>query len=292
MKEPVLKTFWRDTYKSDSPIPFIITAQVLVFVLIHIFDLLQEIGVLATPLYEYAVQYLSLPVTFSEFITQPWSLFTFPFLYTDLFSILFDCLWLFWMGNTFMVFLNKRQFLFVFSSSLLLGGVAYLLLGLIPALYGFSQSSFTNTGSFALGAVVAATATLVPKSEIRLFLFGNVSMKTIAIVYICIELIFTAIADKPASLAFILSAVWGILYIKSLQQGNDFSLFLKSFKRSKLKVVHNVNSTYSHHSHRNDSDLPNQSEIDEILDKISVGGYESLSSLEKEILFKASKSEN
>ncbi len=291
MKERVLKTFWRDTYKSDSPIPFIISAQVLVFVLIHVFDLLQEVGAISLPLYDYAVKYLSLPVSFDVFITQPWSILTFPFLYTGLFSILFDCLWLFWMGSTFLVFLNKRQFLFLYSSSLILGGIAYLILGLIPALNEFQQQSFTNTGSFALGAVVAATATLVPQSEVRLFLFGNVSMKVIAIVYICIELIFTAIADKPSSLAFLLSAVWGMIFITNLKQGRDFSNLLKSFKRSKLKIVHKGTSTYSHHIYRNDSDLPNQSEIDEILDKISVGGYESLSSQEKEVLFKASKSE-
>lgn len=290
MKESVLKTFWRDTYKSDSPIPFIITAQVFIFVLIHVFDLLQDVGIINLSLYDYTVRLLSLPLSFNEFLRQPWSLLTFPFLYTGLFSLLFDCLWLFWMGNTFMVFLNKKQFLYVYCSSLIIGGIAYLTFGFIPVLNGF-QSSFINTGSFALGAVVAATATLVPQSEVRLFLFGNVSIKVIAIVYICIELIFMAIGDRPSALAFLLSAVWGVIYMINLKQGRDFSNILKLFKRSKLKVVHKRPANHSPHVYRNDSDLPNQSEIDEILDKISVGGYESLSSQEKEVLFKASKSE-
>ncbi len=37
-------------------------------------------------------------------------------------------------------------------------------------------------------------------------------------------------------------------------------------------------------------DLPNQDEIDAILDKISISGYDSLTNHEKETLFRASNS--
>src|SRR5690606_8446410 len=145
--------------------------------------------------------------------------------------------------------------------------------------------------TFALGALVAATAFLVPQSEVRLFLFGNVSIKTIAIIYISLELIFLALADKAAALAFLTASVWGIIYMSNLKQGRDFSKVFKRLKRSKLKVVHTGTSAYRRNVYRNEAGLPNQVEIDEILDKISVGGYESLSSQEKEVLFKASKSD-
>lgn len=291
MKEHVLKTFWRDTYQSKSPIPFIISAQVAVFVLIHFFDLLQDVNLIQIPLYNYAVEYLSLPLPFRQAINQPWAIITHPFLYTDLFDILFDCLWLYWMGNIFLTFLNTRQFLFLFSSSTLLSGLLYLGLGFIPVLQHSSQLAFHGAG-FALTALVAAVATLTPSYQVRLLLFGNVSLKTIAIVYICLEVLFTGLMDKTAGITLLASACLGILFIRSLKQGRDLSLFKKRVKKARMQVVHHNSRPQSSTPHfRHCSDLPNQEEIDEILDKISVGGYESLTSREKEVLFKASKSE-
>src|SRR5690606_1692994 len=155
----VLKTFWRDTYQSRSPIPFILSAQIILFVLIHIFDLLKEVELIQIPLYDYTLNYLSLPLSIDKFIIQPWSLATYPFLYTGLFQLIFDCLWLYWIGNIFLNFLNRKQFLFVYISSIVLGATLYLLLGLIPLLQHSVQLSF-HSAAFVLGALVTAIATL------------------------------------------------------------------------------------------------------------------------------------
>ncbi|PRD54078.1 rhomboid family intramembrane serine protease [Sphingobacterium gobiense] len=291
MKESVLKTFWRDTYQSKSPIPFIISVQVVIFVLIHLFDLLKEVNLLKLSLYDYAVDYLSLPLSFSQFLKQPWSIVTYPFLYTGLLQLVFDCLWLYWMGNIFLNFLNRRQFLFLYISATLLGACIYLGLGFIPMLQNSVQLSF-RTSTLALGALVASVATLAPRYEVRLLLLGTISLKTIALVYVCIELVFTGLMNKAGGATFLAMAFWGVLFIRSLQQGNDFSKLKlgRLTKKSKMKVVHqSKNASVNYNSYRHISDLPNQEEIDEILDKISIGGYESLTSREKEVLFKASK---
>ncbi|QBQ42811.1 rhomboid family intramembrane serine protease [Sphingobacterium psychroaquaticum] len=292
MKQSSLKTFWQNTYKGASPIPVIITIQVLLFVLIHIFDLLREVGLTQTPYYDYSVSFLSLPLSFDKFLTQPWSLVTFPFLYTGIFQLLFDCLWLFWIGNTFLVFLNKRQMLYLYFSAIMVGAVTFLLLGGIPALQRSVQQSF-HTSTFGIVALVAATTMLVPKMEVRLFLFGNVQLRYIAFFYIALSVIFYALVNKAGAIAILVTAAWGALYLNQLQAGRDFSqLFQRKQKRSKLRVVHHNKQTSTARGNRHPSDMPNQVEIDEILDKISIGGYESLTSHEKEVLFKASKSES
>lgn len=291
MKESALKTFWRDTYQGRSPIPFIISAQIILFVLIHLFDLLKEVNVLQVSLYDYAVDHLSLPLSFDRFLTQPWSIATYPFLYTGLFQLLFDCLWLYWMGNIFLNFLSRKQFLFLYSSSLLLGGLLYIGLGFIPVLQNSVQVSM-HTATFGLGALVASVATLAPRYEIRLLLLGSISLKTIALVYICIELIFTGLMNKAGGVTFLAAAFWGMLFIRALKKGHDFSAFKRPRRKPKMKIVRQEpvkTSTQGTTTYRHASDLPNQAEIDEILDKISVGGYESLTSREKEVLFKASK---
>ena len=292
MKESVLKTFWRDTYQGESPIPFIISAQVILFVLIHLFDLLQEVNIIQIPLYDYTVNYFSLPFSFTHFLKQPWSILTYSFLYTGLFQLVFDCLWLYWIGTIFMNFLNKRQFLFLYFSAVFIGACVYLLLGTIPVLQHRAPLSFHNA-SFALAALIAAVATLTPQYELRFVLLGSIRLKFVALFYIAIELIFTTLTNEAAGVGILISACWGLLFIRSLQQGKDLSRWTsqKERRRAKMKVVQHQHtaSSSSYNSYRHVSDLPNQEEIDEILDKISVSGYESLSSREKEVLFKASK---
>jgi len=290
MKESVLKTFWRDTYQSRSPIPFILSAQIILFVLIHIFDLLKEVELIQIPLYDYTLNYLSLPLSIDKFIIQPWSLATYPFLYTGLFQLIFDCLWLYWIGNIFLNFLNRKQFLFVYISSIVLGATLYLLLGLIPLLQHSVQLSF-HSAAFVLGALVTAIATLVPHMELKLFLFGRVQLKIIAMVYIAIELVFITLVNKAGGIAFLGMVFWGAIFTLYLKNGRDLSLLFHRRKRTRLRVVHKNSPTGPAHNYRHQSDLPNQEEIDEILDKISLGGYKSLTSQEKEILFRASKGE-
>jgi len=289
MAQREFKSFWRDTFSSGSPIPIIIIGQVGLFVLIHIFDLLAEIKVINTPLYDETIQYLSLPVQFERFIQQPWSLVTYSFVYTGLFRILFDCLWLYWMGNMFLNFLNIRQLWFIYLTSLVLGGGIYLALGQIPFLAD-SPQTLLSTGSMALAGVITATARLVPNTEVQLLLLGNVKLKTIAYVYLGLEVIFYALINKTAAATYLCMIVWGLVVIRALQNGKDWSkiIFSKRKSRTKLQVVHQ-RQEYAPYSISAVNDLPNQGEIDQILDKISLSGYDSLTSREKEVLFKASK---
>src|SRR5690606_4825264 len=180
MKESVLKTFWRDTYQSKSPIPFIISVQVILFVLIHIFDLLKEVNVLQVSLYDYAIDYLSLPISFSHFLKQPWSIATYSFLYTGLFQLLFDCLWLYWMGNISLNFLSSKQFLFLYFSATFLGASSYLGLCFYPIQQISVLLSFGNATA-PMGALVAARATRVRREEIRLFLLCTLTLNTLAL---------------------------------------------------------------------------------------------------------------
>ncbi|MGO1521153.1 MAG: rhomboid family intramembrane serine protease [Sphingobacterium sp.] len=287
-KENGLKTFFRTTYQTGSPIPYILSIQISLFILIHIADLLVELEVIQFPLYDWTVQHLGLPNNLLGFLKQPWSLVTYPFLYTGLFNIVFDCLWLYWMGNTFLNFLNRKQFLSVYLSAFALSGISYVFLGEIELLNKGPQSLLFSS-SMGIAALVASLLLLTPKMELRLFLFGTVKFQTIAIVYFALQIGFYFFANRPAVLAYVLAIAWGLLFTQQLKKGNDFSKILKFKRKQKLRIVQSANKTPGYRSYK--ADLPNQEVIDEILDKISQSGYESLSSQEKEILFRASREE-
>src|SRR5690606_33228953 len=101
------------------------------------------------------------------------------FLYTGLFNIVFDCLWLYWMGNTFLSLLNKKQFFTVYLTAFLISGISYIFLGEIDFLHKGPQS-FLFSNSMGLAALIASLLLLTPKMELRLFLFGTVKFQTIA----------------------------------------------------------------------------------------------------------------
>ncbi len=287
-KDNGLKEFFRTTYQTGSPIPYILSIQIGLFILIHIADLLVELNVIHFPLYDWFISNLTLPNSFSQFIKQPWSIVTFPFVYIGLFNIVFDCLWLYWIGNSFLNFLNKRQFLTVYFSAFIIGGISFLGLGQFEFLTRGPQP-YLYSNALGLAALMASLIILLPKMEVSLFLFGRVKFIYIAAVFLSIQFLFYVIANKAAAISFVISIIWGILFMKQLQSGHDWSLFFKRNKRKNLRIIHKTPKIPTYKSHR--SDLPNQEVIDEILDKISQNGYESLSSREKEILFKVSREE-
>ncbi|PTB89714.1 rhomboid family intramembrane serine protease, partial [Marivirga lumbricoides] len=141
----------------------------------------------------------------------------------------------------------------------------------------------------------------------HLIFIGPVKIKYIVAVYIIMSILGSAGANAGGNIAHLGGAGIGFLYVRGLQAGNDFGLWIQKFlegitnlfkSKPKIRVTHRSNKTSSSSSARNaskgngnsakSSDVA-QEEIDRILDKISEKGYESLSKDEKQKLFNASK---
>lgn len=287
MRDNSLKTFIRETYSTKSPVPYLITIQIALFILIHIFDLMQELGFTSISLYDKTVNILSLPSSFSQFILQPWSIISYSFVNIGLFTILFNCLWLYWISTIFLNFLNDKQLSFIIGSSIILTAILYLTIGEISSLH-ISRDSYLISFNIPLAALVSSIVILVPNMQIRLLLLGSIQFKYVAIVYIVLQCSFFVMSDKIAAIVFLLIVAYGILFTYLLNKGVDLSKKLPKFSRTKkLKVVARNNNLDSVSITSNY--YPDQETVDKILDKISSSGYDSLTSNEKETLFKASQ---
>ena len=238
--------------------------------------------------------WLALPSDLSKFPTRFWTIITYMFLHLDLMHILFNMLWLFWIGKIFVEFLGSQRLV----STYLLGGVSG---GLLFMLISAIVPSFSNTyllgASAGVMAVVVGTATLVPEYVVQLMFFGPVKLKYLALVSFVLTTLLDFSVNTGGKIAHIGGAIYGLIYITQYKKGNDFSkivnkwinLISKAFnffgKKSKLKVSYK--RTISDEEY-NLNKLAQQKRMDEILDKISKSGYESLSKQEKDILFKIS----
>lgn len=287
MKDSSLKTFIRETYSTKSPVPYLITIQIALFVLIHIFDLMQELGFTTIALYDKTIVTLSLPASFSQFILQPWAVVSYAFVTTSLFTILFNCLWLYWISTIFLNFLNTKQLSFLIGSSIILAAICYLALAQASFLHN-GMEAYLMSFNVPLGALVSSVVVLVPGMEIRLLLLGTVRFKYVALVYILLQSSFFIMSDKIAAISFLLIVAYGILFTYLLKQGIDLSKKTPNLSRpKKLRVVARNKNIESLSIAPNN--YPDQETIDKILDKISSTGYDSLTIHEKETLFKASQ---
>lgn len=280
MNKSLFKDLYYKAFQSGNPIFLLMGINILVFLLINLISIVEFLSTGGSPFADRMTIILSVPSTLSEIPSRFWTIITYMFVQREFFHILFNMLWLFWMGQIFMDFLNKRQFFFTYVAGGILGALTYLIAyNTIPV--------FSNVSSYLLGssasvmAIVVATATLVPDYTLRLMLFGVVKLKYLAIAYFVLDIIGMSGGNPGGSIAHIGGAVAGFLFIKQLQSGRDLSNFLK--RKPKLKVVKNNSGSSKHKSE------PDQETIDSILDKISKSGYDSLTKTEKEQLFKASK---
>lgn len=225
-------------------------------------------------------QYFSFPATSNLWLTRFYTVLTYQFFHADFFHILFNMLWLYWMGRIFMDFLKPRQFHLVYIGGGIAGALFFALVFNIVPQFALMRGATLIGASASVMAVFAAVATLVPNYHLNLMLIGQIKLKYLFAIYIFLDLIATQNYDG-GSIAHLGGALFGFGYIKILQSGTDLSTVFKP--KPKMKVVKNDQPT------KKDSTIVNQQEIDAILDKISKSGYDKLTRDEKETLFKASK---
>lgn len=282
MKKSIISELYFKAFRSGNSLFLLIGINILVFLAINLFSLGEFLSGGQGSGTKWILQQVSVPAFYGDIPYKFWTIISYMFVHRDFFHVLFNMLWLYWMGLIFMDFLNKKQLVFTYLSGGISGAILYLLAyNLIPVFINNAGNSILLGASASVMAIVVATATLVPDYTIRLMLFGNVKLKYLALAYFFLDIISMNGANPGGSIAHIGGAVMGFIFIKQLQNGHDLS---KLFQRKpKLKVVKSTNSKSSK------NDFTDQALIDSILDKISKSGYDSLSKEEKEQLFKASK---
>ncbi len=269
-------------------------------------------------LYNQIVRYLEVPASVTNLLWQPWSLVTYMFTHTGIWHIAFNMLILYWMGVRLVDFVGNRRILPIYIYGGLFGAMLYILcFNLFPLFSTSVADSYMLGASAGVMAILVALATYSPDYSIRLLLLGMVKMKYIALFFVLTDFVYIVSANAGGHIAHLGGALFGYLYIKQLQAGTDWAKGFnrlvdsivgsgdKSHQRRPVKetstmgtyrpkVVYKREGNISHSMKKKKKKQPldakdKQARIDQILDKISASGYDSLSKEEKEFLFKASK---
>jgi membrane associated rhomboid family serine protease len=286
-----MSTLWQEMRSkmlhSGSRLNLLIGINVAVFLLINIPAVIEFLVYHSAFIPAYANDYLALPASLHVLGTRFWTPITYMFMHASFFHILFNMLWLYWMGQLFEEYLGNKRIVPIYFFGGLAGAAFYIAaFNLFPGLTASAPESIVVGASASVMAIVVATATLLPNYTIYLMFIGPVKLKWLAIVFVLIDFLSIMGPNAGGEIAHIGGALMGFIYIKQLQRGNDWTAGISRIftPKSKLKVV-SRNSGFN----RNSSATPPQDEIDRILDKISQSGIESLTRQERETLSRASK---
>jgi membrane associated rhomboid family serine protease len=250
--------------------------------------------------------WLAASSSFIETLKHPWSVITYMFLQERFWHLVFNMVFLFFAGQIFIKYLGQRRLF----STYIFGGLAGLLLymiayNVIP--YFNSTSGIPIMGASAsVMAIFIAIAAYQPSLPVLLPFVGTVKLKYIAIFYLVMDYISIQGGDNVGGhIAHLGGAIYGFWAITQFRKGKDVFYDLMPlvnsigniFKpKSKLKVRYKKSKSanasgrekFTTDEDYNFNKKKNQERIDEILDKISKSGYDSLSKKDKDFLFKQS----
>ncbi len=244
------------------------------------------------------LEWFEFPVKLGDFIIQPWSLFTYAFIHYDFWHLLFNMLWLYFIGRMFLNLFNTKMALNVYFLGAIFGALLFMLgYNLFPTI--FNKGTLLVGASAAVRALVIFLCAYMPNMEVRIFTF-NIKLWYIGAALVALDVLGLFGINPGGNMAHLGGALLGYFYAIQLKKGIDIgkgfekfmdsigNLFNPANKKTKLKTVHKKkNKPFAGHNKGEFSEFSKQKQIDIILDKISKSGYDSLTKEEKEFLFKA-----
>jgi len=282
-----MSTMWEEirfkVLRSGSRLNLLIGINVAVFLAMGIFYAVESLATGHAALQETIFASLQLPSYLPGLLKHFWAPFTYMFLHEGIFSVIFNMLWLYWMGQIIEDYLGGKKLTAIYIFGGLGGALFYLIaFNAIPTFADARLGTFIIGAPACVTAVIVAAATLLPNYGVFIIFF-EIRLKWLASIYVIFNILSLTGPHAAGGFAQLGAALLGFVFIRQLQNGNDWSKpFEKLFQpKPKLKIA-------VKNSGKITNAKPRQDEIDRILDKISQTGYESLNKQEKETLFRAS----
>jgi membrane associated rhomboid family serine protease len=232
-----------------------------------------------------------------------WQLFTYMFMHANFTHILFNMLALWMFGMELEHVWGSRKFFIYYLLCGFGGGLANLLIAPM-----FTSVGPTVGASGAVYGVLLAFGMMFPERPIYIYFLLPIKAKYFVVMYMAFEIFSIGSMDGVAHFAHLGGALVGFLYLiaDGYQFGSSFhtpqrddNIFTRmtGFGRQQPQrqdLYTNVTDAkvFDLYEYKKKEEEKAQIQIDEILDKISKNGYQSLTDEEKKILFEASKKIN
>ena len=239
----------------------------------------------------------------TEFIKHIWGVFTYMFVHAlrpvvGFWHLLFNMAFLYFSGRIFEDLLGSKKLLSIY----IIGGVFGALfqitsVNIFPKFFLVYEENVKPLvgASASVAAIITAIGLYSPNYEVYLFRTLKVKLIYIAIFFVLFEYIKLSNIDGVSHFAHFGGAIWGFVFVNNIKKGKDISNWFENIltkisgltRKKKIKIVYKKKKAEKKSSAPNSKSR--QEKVDDILDKIKLSGYESLTKEEKDYLFDASK---
>jgi membrane associated rhomboid family serine protease len=281
----------------------LIFINVSVFILLNFIQIVYVLSNMDLSKFESeVVNWVILPASLSTLVSRPWVLFTHMISHYSVWQMIGNMFFLWAFGYLLQDLIGKRHIVPLYIYGALAGAFLFLLsANLLPRFSAVIDTFHFSGASAAIMAIAIAATVTAPDYRVFPMINGGIPLWVITLIYVIIDFAGLASSSFPHHLSHLGGATLGFIYIKQVQAGNDpgawmhrlnkwfFNLFSPVKKEIKKPIQKEV--FYNTKGKEPFKKTPNLTEqrVDEILDKISQNGYQSLTQEEKDILKRASE---
>jgi hypothetical protein len=203
-------------------------------------------------------------------------------------------LFLYFSGRFFEQYFSRKKLWLTYLFGGICGGILELVANnLFPALQGTNVVILGASGS--IMAIFTALAFYQPNLQVQLFGIFPIRIYFLALFFLFKDLINIGTDDQIAHFAHLGGALFGLLSIQKMHSSKNILTRLEGFfirikgLFSVKKQPKKTRTRFKSDEEFNVEKRQKQERMDEILDKISQSGYDSLTKAEKDFLFNQSK---
>ncbi len=216
----------------------------------------------------FRLSWVALPENIAEFSTGWWKLFTYGFFHQGFIALFFNMLLLFYFGRILLDFSSQKKIIQLYFSGIITGGIFFLLSAyFFPHMYIIKNPILG--ASAGVMAIMTYTALRLPHYMIKIRFLGYFKLIHLLIFFIAFNLLQIPLGNPGGYFAHLGGLTVGFLFF--------------------LGEKYNVQQKKSPYNIKSENKQRKKERINQILDKISQSGYESLTQAEKEELFKQSQ---
>ena len=270
----------------------LVIINICVFLCIHLLFAIGKING-SYNIVEWVQNIFTLDATLMGSLIKPWGFLTSIFSHFGLMHIIYNLIFLYFAGNLFERYFNARMLLSIY----LFGGLAGGLAEVFSATFFFPYDFHIVLGaSGSIMAIFAALAFYSPNTKVYLFGILPIRLFILALFFFAKDLIGIGdTADNTAHFAHLGGALFGVMAMQNLNTPKNILTKLDNILSSIQNGIKKFSSTKVYEKKVKTDEEYNyekkkkQDKTDQILDKISKSGYDSLTKEEKDFLFNQSK---
>jgi len=243
--------------------------------------------------------WIALPADAGQLLERPWTIVSHMFVHHGVWPVIANLLWLWAFGYIYQDFTGYRQIVPLFIYGSLAGALGFVLAhNLLPGTD--SQPAWAWGAGPGVMAIAVATTLLAPNFRIFPMLHGGIPLWVVTVLFAIITFASIPYANFGDHLSRLAGGAMGFLFQAQLNRGRDMGAWMNRAwewfnnlfnpdrpRKGQPPVKEQLFYKASVTPFRKQSNFTQQ-RVDEILDKINLKGFKSLTEEEKDILRRAS----